>query len=98
MPSLRNWQLLRALFFTKFPTSNDDGIRNIYEDPAFNQRLAIKRHGRSYHPDDAPEQFKGEDAITFTSYVSSLMNASEEQLKGEDKLGLYSDLCHLWFN
>jgi hypothetical protein len=83
MPSLRNWQLLRALLFTKLAAPGEEAQTHLYDDPAFNEKLGIKRHGDTYDHDDAPLQFQGNDMTSFTSYVSAAINASEEQLKSK---------------
>jgi hypothetical protein len=88
MPTSRLWQLQRVLFFTKLVNNPDDNppddIYYLYDDPAFNEKLGIRRHGDTFHHDDPPVQFKGGDEKAFTSYISALRNASEEDLKGKD--------------
>jgi hypothetical protein len=87
MPSLRNWQLLRATLFTKFTKPSDDDVQYLYDDPIVNERLGIKRHGGTYDWDNAPLPLVGTDAKSFTSYVSALVNASEAQLKSDTEIG-----------
>jgi len=86
MPSLPYVQLAALLFLHSWKSEGTDRIY-AYDDPDVNSKLGIKRDHGTTARGDPPVDIPEGDRASFSDFISTCMNATQEQLRAKKAFG-----------